>query len=1316
MNKYIRKNIIGLFFIFGITCIPMSVIASAPSINVYQQSNSVKAEWAMEIPTSDILTSTSFEYGQETPDFRAGGNAQIGNQSIVEGIFHTGFRSIQLYNTRNMTGNAWWFPNTQSDSSIFALSPKRIPNGTNLSITFKARAIGGDYSYINFSNNSPHSNQGITFNDYSGREVKFAQTVNFQYTPSEFSVYIDNGTPNFPDNLLVTLVSSHGKNHNYGIIYYRWSVAKQKFVIDASNTRPFQSGNLFGKQYTLQNDIFQAGEPVLHLEWVGIHFDGRYIPNTGEWVTISSNVFMNHPRYDFYENGFGSRLNWSTNGTMQVDDVTFGYATKAELYRNNTKVYEGYLSDFQDSGATDRANPHPIVPTLIQNGQNVVWKFARPQDLGTEYEYYVNAISKSNIVTPSKKQIVNVTSGIKGYSYVIDKNPSTIPDDTVDTTSEIIQTTMPNNEKYYLHVKAIDNAGNSSIVQHDASYDHEPPTVGQVTIENLTEDGYDVVVKGVSDTGTGIDRVQFPTWTDKDGQDDLDNTWETNPKSTGIHEGNGTWRYHVSRANHFNEYGLYNTHIYAYDKAGNKTAYVTSTYLDNVLPNGTYTLSPSTLTKNSVTIEFKASDNFSVKGIQLPDGNVVNTTSVNYRVYANGDYRFVIEDSAGNKNTVVALVSNIYEDFILEAKANKDSNKIELNWNNPFGVPATYVLYRKNDKGEWESIPAKATVKVLNIYPDSYVPNTGLAGGQIDLDGNIVSDSGILKTWLLKENIQDVQIETVSLSSFNANPSHYLAKANSGWNYDAVFYGMWNLDPYLVYPNDTAIEYLRTFIKDGGGFMTSHHTMGYRGLDKGVNKLADEMGVEIFSNQTNEKCPAYGGRDANGVMYPSVSFEVLENITCDYSSYWSMGDTIEIAKKGLLTEYPFKVGEVGQQYTIPLQHGLNIFGKGEVWMKTANPSGYYFIPFKEITVSPRTGAVGTNNFFMHTYNNTAIINSGHSFPAISESEVRIIANTLYYLAQTTIETSWEDRVGMDNVAPDKPNISLLKQINGQLTYEVSSKDNGIESEYMVKARNSLHEITSNVAKTSLIQGIDGYSYEIDNNPTTIPDEVVDTKITKIPMTVSSNQKTYLHVRAIDKGGNASDTAHISYQDTNAPSLELLSDTVDWTNTEIIITANADDNETGLKYIQLPNGDINPNAKTVTYRIQANGTYTFVAEDNAGNRTTKSIVITQFDIKAPSPPIINSVDGWTKDIPIEVSIIPGKDSESGVLRTEYKLEGATNKPWSNYVGDFSLSEEGITQIIARSVDKVGNVSTETVKVVKIDLTKPLNTSITIKLKH
>ncbi|AGF59568.1 uncharacterized protein YjdB [Clostridium saccharoperbutylacetonicum] len=490
-------------------------------------------------------------------------------------------------------------------------------------------------------------------------------------------------------------------------------------------------------------------------------------------------------------------------------------------------------------------------------------------------------------------------------------------------------------------------------------------------------------------------------------------------------------------------------------------------------------------------------------------------------------------------------IDSTQTNLIVTATPVEGQNYVHLQWTD-LGKGYTYRVYSKEkDQEIYQSIPAKGDVVVLNIYP-SPVQNTGLSGGAKDLDGNVIPDSGILKTWLEKENINEVKIESISLTSFNANPSKYLQKVDGKWNYDCIFYGMWNLLPETMYPNDNAIEYLRTFIHEGGGFMTSHHTIGYRGLDRGVNKLAKELGVEIFGRKQANSNSAYTCRDSSGNLFPTVSFEIddpssLSN--ADRTVYWNYSSKVQMAKKGLLDNYPFEVGDIGTVFDIPLQHSLSVFGKGDVWMTPVNPTGFTDGTFKEINVSPLTGDHGTNNFYVHTYNNTAIINSGHSFPQISQAETRIIANTLYYLAQLTSNTSCDDHKGQDVTGPDKVTITNVLSDDKDLKVSYSKpNDKGTSYEYYVKASagNNTNDIISNTVSAVNTLGIAGYSYVIDNIENTEPDNKIDTSDLSISVPLSGLdllKPIYIHIRAIDNAGNVSETTHYEYKYVSSLTLD-----------------------------------------------------------------------------------------------------------------------------------------------------------------------------------
>ncbi len=126
---------------------------------------------------------------------------------------------------------------------------------------------------------------------------------------------------------------------------------------------------------------------------------------------------------------------------------------------------------------------------------------------------------------------------------------------------------------YYIDVLAYDAAGNVSATKGISVYvDQTLPTLSNIKVYDITETGY--TVSCTATDNAGIARVQFPTWTGKDWQDDLLKDWSTNTKLKGAANGS-TYTFRVNTSEHNNEYGVYITHIYAYDKAGNYTMYKT---------------------------------------------------------------------------------------------------------------------------------------------------------------------------------------------------------------------------------------------------------------------------------------------------------------------------------------------------------------------------------------------------------------------------------------------------------------------------------------------------------------------------------------------------------------------------------------------------------------------------------------------------------------------------------------------------------------------------------------------------------------------
>ena len=141
----------------------------------------------------------------------------------------------------------------------------------------------------------------------------------------------------------------------------------------------------------------------------------------------------------------------------------------------------------------------------------------------------------------------------------------------ITVASESTSTNLTATENGYFYAEATDVAGNKVTTSLQITkIDRTAPSVENVEIKNVNTTGYDVYVYGVQDSGSGVNRVQFPTWTDYNGQDDIQSGWQTAEASKGVKQSDGTtWVYRVNTTDHKNEAGKYYTYIYTYDNIEN---------------------------------------------------------------------------------------------------------------------------------------------------------------------------------------------------------------------------------------------------------------------------------------------------------------------------------------------------------------------------------------------------------------------------------------------------------------------------------------------------------------------------------------------------------------------------------------------------------------------------------------------------------------------------------------------------------------------------------------------------------------------------
>ena len=144
----------------------------------------------------------------------------------------------------------------------------------------------------------------------------------------------------------------------------------------------------------------------------------------------------------------------------------------------------------------------------------------------------------------------------------------------------------------------------------DLQTDAEKPTISEVSVWNVSSTGY--IVHCIVKDNNALSVVKFPTWTAKNGQDDI--TWHES------RVGGTAWElnYQVNISDHNNEQnGWYHTDIYCYDAAGNLETYKTvSVYIDTVAPTLTNIKVTPDLT--GYTVECDVSDNAGIDRVQFP--------------------------------------------------------------------------------------------------------------------------------------------------------------------------------------------------------------------------------------------------------------------------------------------------------------------------------------------------------------------------------------------------------------------------------------------------------------------------------------------------------------------------------------------------------------------------------------------------------------------------------------------------------------------------------------------------------------------------
>lgn len=202
----------------------------------------------------------------------------------------------------------------------------------------------------------------------------------------------------------------------------------------------------------------------------------------------------------------------------------------------------------------------------------------------------------------------------------------------------------------------------------------------------------------------------------------------------------------------------------------------------------------------------------------------------------------------------------------------------------------------------------------------------------------------------------------------------------------------------------------------------------------------------------------------------------------------------------------------------------------------------------------------------------------------------------------------------------------------------------------------------------------------------------------IPNNISNGQH-FFQVWAADNCGNMSVPVTVYFnvnKDVTAPTGTHSINPTNWTNGDVTITLNTTDDMSGVKRIKKPDGSYIYSVSTI-YIVSANGSYTFVLEDNVGNTRNYTVTINNIDKTAPTGSLSHSPTNWVNtDVKIHWSVA---DANSGVK--QIKLPDGTIK--TTATGDYTVSQNGTYTFVV--YDVAGNTLTLQETVTNIDKTLP-----------
>ncbi|MEB9908210.1 WxL domain-containing protein [Bacillus anthracis] len=440
-----------------------------PTLTASGNENEVKLQWAIDILEQDVLWKIDFNNPKDVNLMSGWGEFYgNGNQSLQSEVFYPGgtdTSGYKVFDTKS-GGNRVLYPYTVRESSIAVFKRLNVPNNAYISATFKAKSQG--LGKISFYGDGSWET-GREFDYYNATVLKDVPGGSKEIEISNISLFPERepGT-NIPrDRRHITSDINKDVYQDSPmiekVIPYQDGSGKGKIILNSPIVTPMKQGD------RLKTRKWAAPIQLPNNRTVTKNDSNKDING---WSTFSMNTQVaNNPFYITEQRGVTFYMLAYSEGITYVDELKVGYASEAEVYRGNQQIYKGRLSDYVDKEVKDQAVPTTPESFQIENRELKETKvtFAPAKDDGSIYHYKIRGVGRNGVSDFSKEVPATVTSGVKGYEYVVDDKADTSLDQVggVQFTNQTsIQFPTDYEKPQYIHIRTVDKAGNKSATKH----------------------------------------------------------------------------------------------------------------------------------------------------------------------------------------------------------------------------------------------------------------------------------------------------------------------------------------------------------------------------------------------------------------------------------------------------------------------------------------------------------------------------------------------------------------------------------------------------------------------------------------------------------------------------------------------------------------------------------------------------------------------------------------------------------------------------------------------------------------------------------